>query len=207
MIIYIIGMGPGDASYLTEQAKIVVSSLSALIGVKRQLETVTPYINESTKSLAYSGRLDDLKEKILTAYKDTETIGVLASGDPSFYGISAWLKRTFTDAEFKLIPGISSTQILFAKTMIPMHDFYMTSLHGREDAKDMLLNYPKICLLTDKTYTPYAIAQHYLENGLNPRIVVGENLSYPDECITDCLCDALSQREYKMSVVIIINER
>ena len=206
-MLYIIGMGPGDPSYLTECAKEHLKTLDVIIGVNRQLETVKPYCHEYMKAFAYSGRLNHLKEHIDTVKGQHEAIGILASGDPSFYGISQWVMKTFPNDVCHIIPGISSTQILFAKAQIPMHDFFMTSLHGRKEGLNTLLSYPKLCLLTDRDHTPYVIAKHYLDHGKDPRIIIGESLSYPDECITDCPASAVDNRDYKMSVVIIINER
>jgi len=206
-MLYIIGMGPGDPCYLTELAKHHLKTLDVIIGVNRQLETVKPYQHEHMIAYAYSGKLDHLKEHIENAKAQHNAIGILASGDPSFYGISQWIMKMFPEDVCHIIPGISSTQILFAKAKIPMHDFYMTSLHGRKEALDALLKHPRLCLLTDRQHTPYVIAKHYLSHKENPRIIIGENLSYPDECITDCLASAVDNRDYKMSVVIIINER
>ncbi|MDN5299969.1 MAG: cobalt-precorrin-7 (C5)-methyltransferase [Clostridiales bacterium] len=219
MKLTVIGIGPGHPAYITEAARTKLNTAAIVIGVERQLETVRPYLRKHAKEVPYNGRLASLKDAIdsyLTATDaglltegtstDADVISILASGDPSFYGITEWLRQTYSIA-ISVEPGISSTQLLFAKAGIPMHDYFMTSLHGRTDALKELLNHSKLCLLTDRTYTPFAIAQYCLNHGENPRIIVGERLSYTDEKITDAPASAIEDRDYQMSVVIVIHER
>jgi cobalt-precorrin-7 (C5)-methyltransferase len=218
----VIGIGPGHPAYITESARLKLKTMHVVIGVERQLETVRPYLDAMAQEIPYSGRLTALKDVIDAALTATDnpaadkpsadatvSIGILASGDPSFYGITEWLRQTYAGKSFAIAvePGISSTQLLFAKAGIPMHDYFMTSLHGRTDALQALMQHPRLCLLTDRTHTPYAIAAYCLAQGSDPRIIVGERLSYPDEQITDARASVIEDRDYQMSVVIIIHER
>lgn len=206
-MIHVIGMGPGAPAYITDDAKQTIQGLKTVIGVKRQIDTVRSFMAQDTKAHAYSGRLNDLKDLIDQRDFLNEDLGILASGDPSFYGITEWVKRTYGTHNIIVHPGISSSQILFSKAKVAMHDFFMTSLHGRSEALEILSTYDKLCLLTDKHYSPSFIANYYVERGENPRMIIGENLSYEDEIITDALASDIEAREYKMSVVIVINER
>ena len=205
-MIHVIGIGPGSKDYLTDEARRQIQVHPVIIGVERQLETVKTDLSPDAVAIPYNGRLDALKNCIEN-HINQPSLGILASGDPSFYGITEWLKRTFDPEKIVIHPGISSTQLLFAKTKTPMHDFYMTSLHGRTDALESLDQYQKLCLLTDKICSPYFIAKHFLERGQNPKMIIGESLSYDDECITEILASEIEDRDYKMSVVIVIHER
>jgi len=204
-MIKILGIGPGDSKYLTYECLEAVKHCDYIIGSKRQLESISELT--SGKLIAYSGRLDDLSEKLKTALEKSSKVGLLASGDPSFYGISQWVYRTFPETEIEIINGIGSYQILFAKIGYPMHDIYMTSLHGRELSPKDLTLYKRMCLLTDNRYTPYRIAQMVLSEGHDPIVIIGESLSYENEQIHTLRASEVVDRKYEMNVVILDYER
>lgn len=204
-MIKIIGIGPGDAKYLTQQCIQAISKSPCTIGTQRQLETIEPF-NKGTL-LVYDGKLSRLEALMNTALKAHDQVALVASGDPSFYGISQWVYRTFPTVKIEIINGIGSYQILFSKTGYPMHDIFLTSLHGRDLDPKELTAYKRLCVLTDKKYTPFEIAKLILAQDKNPMMVIGESLSYDNERIFECRADEVPDRDYEMNVVIIDYER
>ncbi|MBF4693256.1 precorrin-6y C5,15-methyltransferase (decarboxylating) subunit CbiE [Fusibacter ferrireducens] len=204
-MIKIIGIGPGDAKYLTQQATVALSKSPCIIGTQRQLETIEAF-SEGTL-LVYNGKLSHLEELMHNALKAHDHVALVASGDPSFYGISQWVRRTFEEEQIDILNGIGSYQILFSKTGYPMHDIYLTSLHGRTLDPKELTAYKRLCVLTDTTHTPYKIARLILDQGQNPMMIIGESLSYENEKIEEHRASDVADREYEMNVVIIDYER
>lgn len=204
-MINILGIGPGGSLDLTLRNVEVLSKSPFVVGTTRQLEGVRAYIKQ--ESAHYNGRLEHLKSIIDESLKKHKSITLLASGDPNFYGISQWVYRTYTDHKIEIITGIGSHQILFAKTGIPMHDVFLTSLHGRPLVQEELTKYKRLCLLTDQEKNPYFIAQTLLKLGVNPLMVIGESLSYPNETITIQHARDVLDKKYEMNVVIIDYER
>lgn len=202
-MIRILGIGPGDKGYLTGEALQKLSVATVVIGTQRQMETVEVYLRNTTFKQLYSGNLVALKERIeLALVKNSEVI-VLASGDPSIYGIGEWIKKNFMNEPIKIVPGISSIQLMFSKLKIPMHDVYVTSIHGREPNWELWQKLSKVCLFTDKKWTPNHIAQQLLKQGLDPMLHIGEWLSYPNERVTSSKASMLADLDYEFCVVVI----
>src|SRR3990172_9604371 len=55
---------------------------------------------------------------------------VLASGDPSFYGLGKHLMNSLSKAHLEVIPNVSSMQLAFAKIKESWDDAQLTSVHA-----------------------------------------------------------------------------
>lgn len=122
-------------------------------------------------------------------------VGVLASGDPLFFGIARTLLDTFGREKVVIIPGLSAMQLACARFKLPWDDARFVSLHGRtiDYAISRLLQHPKLVILTDSSWPPHKVAaafRHYLELVgaadilAQGRIFVGENLGSSQERLT-----------------------
>jgi len=111
-------------------------------------------------------------------------ISIVASGDPTFYGITNYIKSK-TGLEIEVVPGISSFQYLTCKLNLPWNNAYLGSLHGRrEEFLDKINNYELSIWLTDKDNNPARLSEILHEAKINCKIIIGENLSYEDEIIS-----------------------
>lgn len=202
-MIRIIGIGPGDKYYLTSDALQKLRVATAVVGTKRQMETVDEYLRSTTYKQLYSGKLDELKDKVEQLLTKNSEVTLLASGDPSIYGIGEWIKKQFASESIKIVPGISSIQLMFSKIDIPMHDVLITSVHGRAPNWELWQHLSKVCLFTDKKWTPVNIAEKLISQGLDPVLYIGEWLSYPSERMTISRASKLQQLDYEFCVVVI----
>ena len=156
-------------------------------------------------------------------------IVVLASGDPSIYGIADYINRTMSRQEdpatetnripsqrdsiqdkenLVIVPGISSIQYAFSVFKIPMNDLYITSSHGRQPDYDFIFMHDKLALVTDSKIGPRQIAQEVKDRGLDYSFYVGENLSYHNQRLTvGSADDILARDSYGMCLVILIRWR
>lgn len=207
MQLIITGIGPGNAHYLTSEAEQHLKNTPCVIGSKRQVESVQMLLSSETSCLTYSGALTDLTRQIQGALINFHQVTVLASGDPNFYGITPYLKKTFTEVPIQVIWGMSSLQYLFTKMEIPMHDVLLTSAHGRSFELETLIKQKRIGLLTDKSHTPHAIATFLMAQNVAPLMIIGENLSYENERISCLRPQDVENKSYDMNVVIIDYER
>lgn len=197
----VVGIGPGDTEYLTFQARSAIDSADILVGGARQLGLFAAFSGETRQ-------LDsDLDGLILWIHERiNQRVVVLASGDPLVYGIGKRLAANFPPEQLRIIPGISSIQYLCAKAAVDMNDLWITSSHGREPDFQAIATHQKVAMVTDKIIGPYAIAQALLARGLNPTLIIGENLSSADERIHRLRAADVAQN-YAMNVVVILNER
>ncbi|WP_053956636.1 precorrin-6y C5,15-methyltransferase (decarboxylating) subunit CbiE [Inediibacterium massiliense] len=203
--IYILGIGPGHKDYILPAVKNAIYNCDVLIGGKRHLED----FKDLEKEMLYIG--SNLKELIeyTKQNKENKKIAYLLSGDTGFYSMLGFLKKHFKSNELEVIPGISSYQYLMAKVGQTWHDAYIGSLHGREfDFLDVVKKYKKVILLTDQKYSPKEIARKMLNNHIQGKImIIGENLSYPNEKITFAsLEEVIHISEFNMCVVVIVDE-
>ncbi|MGV7961891.1 cobalt-precorrin-7 (C(5))-methyltransferase [Photorhabdus tasmaniensis] len=197
-MITVVGIGPGDTAYLTPQAQHYISDAEVLVGGRRHLEIFSGITHET--------RILDADLASLLVWlqnNSTRHIVVLASGDPLLYGIGKLLSEYFTADDLRIIPGISSIQYLCAKAALDMNDIYLTSSHGRTPDFDWILQHDKVAMVTDGRVGPRAIAEAIIARGLSRTLIIGENLSLPNERIHRLRPEAVAT-DYDMNVVVIL---
>lgn len=190
-MIYIVGIGPGHPDYILPKAVKVMEQCDLIIGFKRAIDSLEFIPTEKV----YMNKLSDLDKyicnnKIYEEYpndNDAENsikkIAVIASGDPTFYGITNYIKVKSKE-ELEIIPGISSFQYLTSKIKLPWNNAYLGSLHGRKDEFITKVNEHEVSIwLTDKDNTPSVLCKTLYEEKIECSVVIGENLSYDDEVI------------------------
>src|SRR3954454_706276 len=103
--------------------------------------------------------------------------GVLASGDPGFFGIV----RALRDTPLEVHPAPSSVALAFARLGIPWDDALVVSAHARDPrpAIHAALRHPKVAILTDDN------AAEIVDALDGRRVTVLEALGAPGERIGD----------------------
>lgn len=145
----------------------------------------------------------------LQSAAEKKQVGVLVSGDAGFYSLLAALRRWFPDEFLEVYPGISSLQYMFSRIALPWDQAELGSVHGRTwDWLKHVRTKNVVGLLTDAQQSPQMIANQLIEEGLNHCwMVVGENLSYPEERIEKRRPKDVINRNYEsLSVVVILYE-
>lgn len=173
-MIYVVGIGPGNPKYLTNIAEDIIFKSDYVLSYKRVKETIEP--------MAKIIEIESLKEitDFLNEHMDKDVdISVLASGDPSFFGIGEYLSKRY---KVKTIPGISCVSYMAGYENISLNDVTSISFHGRELNKDLISN-DKLMIYTDSKNNPDSISKWLYSEGYRGKIVVGFNLSYDDEAV------------------------
>lgn len=202
-MINIIGLGPGNIGYCTKLGEKLIYNSDIIIGGKRNLDSINDFKGEK---IELSTNLKEIVE-YLKINKD-KNVSVIASGDPSIYGIGKYLSNNIDKSNLNIVSGISSMQYIFSKICVDMNDLYITSSHGKIPDFDYILNHTKVCMVTDKKIGPREIADEILKRDLNKVMVVGENLSYDDEKITIAKPkEILEIEKFDMNVVVILDEK
>lgn len=198
----VVGIGPGNEGYITEVGKKIIAESDVLIGGKRNLEIFENFCGEK---IVLGANLVEIKNYINENIE--KNITVIASGDPSVYGIGKYLSKNVDNEKMEIIPGISSMQYMFSRIKVDMNDLYMTSSHGREPDFDYLLSHSKVCMVTDPKIGPREIAREIIKRDLKKTMAVGENLSYDNEKITIGKPeDILKIENYDMNIVVILDD-
>ena len=197
----VVGMGPSGLHLMTPAARDAVASADALVGGKRHLQQFPEFDGER---FALGANIAELL--VWLGEREAQKVVVLASGEPLIFGIGKRLAEQLPVEQRQIISGISAVQYLFARIGLDMNDLYLTSSHGKQPDFDFIFQHDKVAMVTDREIGPFQIAQEIRRRGLNRNLVIGENLSYPNEQIHLLKPDQVRQ-QYDMNVVVILNER
>ena len=180
-MIYIAGMGPGNEGGITKEAEQAIKDADLLIGAKRLIEGV-PAGQSCEKKAAVMP--DDIMA-LIEERPEKDVITILMSGDTGFYSGTRGLLPRIKEAgrEVKVIPGISSVQMMSALMGEPWQDWKLVSAHGKEvDAVAELSRVKKTFFLTGGELGPADLAREISDTGLpDLTIWVGSDLSYEKE--------------------------
>ncbi|MDA7980255.1 MAG: precorrin-6y C5,15-methyltransferase (decarboxylating) subunit CbiE [Pirellulales bacterium] len=181
--IAVVGIGDDGCVGLSSRAANAVARCQVLAGGQRQLDFFPDF--EGERIVFKDGLLKSVGQ--LQELADENTICVLASGDPMFYGIGSLISKRFGADRIEVIPQPSSVAIAFARVGLSWNDAAVISLHGKplEGLTTRLKRTSKAAVLTDDRNTPSALAKHMLEY-CEPawKAWVCENLCGPDEKLT-----------------------
>lgn len=204
-LIRIVGVGPGNPEYITPEAKSMIARADILVGGKRVLRD---FAGAGKEQYIIKNNLPEMVDFINEQRKHC-IVAVLASGDPTFYGIVEFLKKHFRADELVISPGLSSVQVACARLCISWHDAALYSVHGRslEGLQELVRFNPKVIVLTDPKRNPGAIAGELSAVGIkNKRLYVCENLSYEDERIGMYNLDDIPANVGKSGCVMVITD-
>lgn len=199
----IAGIGPGNIDLVSQRVLECIEESEVLIGGRRNLDTYQQYgkIEFEIKN--------NLQEMItyINEYIETKKIVVLASGDPFLFGIASYLINNLVNIEIETISGISSIQYLASRVNMKWDDIYIKSIHGRNNNLEMILKHHyKVGLFTGKK--PENVLNELNVKGFADwYVIVGENLSYKDEKITEGKVSELGGIKFSdLSVMILQNK-
>lgn len=199
-MIYIVGLGPGSKEYILLKALETLKKSDKIIGFDRAVQSIAFLGKECIVVSSLKELLDNVEENI------NLNISIIASGDPTFYGITNYLKKKI-DRKIEIIPGISSFQYLTSKTQIMWSKAYLGSLHGREEEFLIKVKENDCSIwLTDRVNNPSKLCRVLYENNIDAKVVIGENLSYNDEKISIGAPKDLMNSEYELLSVVIIEK-
>ena len=202
--IRIIGVGPGHEDYITPAAKKAAETADLLVGSQRSLKHFL-YLK---KEIFIIGRdMPGLVRKI-KEFQTNKRVAVLVTGDPGFYSLASYLKKHFSRAQLELMPGISSTQVAFARIGRSWENVQFISVHGRPLNKllPVIENYGTVAVLTDNINTPKVVAD-YLKGRIegDPLVFICDSLTDPAEEIFETRLSQVYQ-DTKNSVMVIAYE-
>ena len=212
-MIYIVGLGPGHKDYIMIKALEIMKKSNVIIGFKRAIDSL--YFIDNKK--IYINKLSDIDKFIcceenkdvdilISEKNEYKNISIVASGDPTFYGITNYIKSK-TDLEIQVIPGISSFQYLTCKLKMPWNNAYLGSLHGRREEFLQKINNNELSIwLTDKENNPAMLCEILHEAKVKCKVIIGENLSYEDEIISEGNPEEFLNATYSPLSIFIVDK-
>ncbi len=209
-MIKVVGIGLNGKESLTTKIQNIVNNANLLMGSDRHLSYFQEHPGDK---VIISNFYEDIKTlQHIKSYH--ESIVILVSGDPLFFGLGRLLLEQFEVEELEFYPNVSSIQLAFSHIKIPRNDAKIISGHGR-DLDELITNLQqgveKIAILTDSKNNPQAIANLFLSLNIpiNYEIWVCENLGHTDEkvnCFTPQTLANTSDQFAALNVVILIRK-
>ena len=172
--ITVIGLDGGPSG---AEAESLLEEAALVVGGSRRLETLGI---EPGRAAVLKGDLSGALERI--AKTDGQVV-VLASGDPGFFGIVRLLAERFGGASLRVLPGVSSVALAFARAGLPWDDAATVSAHARDPrrAVNVCRARPKVAVLTSPEFGPAELAREL--EGWERTFFVCEKLGEPGERI------------------------
>ncbi len=188
----IIGIGMGDAGTLTLEADAALRACDCRIGAARMLEATARYGKASYAEIAPA--------KIAAAiagHPEHRRVAVVMSGDSGFFSGTKKLLPLLEGHRVRVIPGLSSMQVLCARLHTSWDDATALSLHGRAGSVvPELLRRGKVFCLTDGADALRRVCADLIDADMGDAVVaVGQRLSYPDEAILRGTAAELADRD------------
>ena len=202
-MITLIGMGSGTPGSLTAQGLAALQGADRILGAKRLLATLPEGCTENLQALY---KPDEILA-YLAAHPDEE-IALVYSGDTGFYsGASQLLPmlRAF-GISCRVLPGLSSVQLLAAAIGRPWQDWTLVSAHGCAcDPVSACMNHKTVFFLTGGAETPATLCAALTAAGLGAaHALVGENLGTPDEKIHFGTAQELAGQAFASLSVLLV---
>ena len=202
-MISLIGMGSGCPESLTAQGLAALQSAGLILGAKRLLEHLPAGCTDNCKAVYKPEEI----LACLAAQPDTDT-AVLYSGDTGFYSGAAKLLPLLRVMGYsvRVLPGLSSVQLLAAAVGRPWQDWKLVSAHGRAcDPVAEILAHPQVFFLTGGGDTPATLCAKLTAAGLGAaHALVGENLGTPDEKIHFGTAQELAGQTFASLSVLLV---
>jgi len=176
----IVGIGMGARDTLTCEAAAALDACDCMIGAKRMLEAIA---REGIP--AYDGIAPAKIAECIAAHPEHRRVAVVMSGDSGFFSGTKKLLPLLAGHTVRVIPGLSSMQVLCARLQTSWDDARAISLHGRAGSVvPEVLKHGKVFALTDGADALKRVCADLVDAGLgDARVAVGQRLSYPDEAV------------------------
>ena len=177
----IVGIGEDGIAGLNAAARTLVDTAEILVGGERHLAMVP---SGGVERLTWQRPFSDTIGAI--AARRGRRVVVLASGDPSWYGVGAVLARHFPIGEMTILPHPGAFSLAAARLGWAIADCTVLSLHGRpvDTLRLHLAPHRRLLLLSEDGTAPRAVAHLLTELGWGPtRLTVFEHLGGPREAM------------------------
>ena len=203
-MITLIGLGPGAPGAMTRDALDALTAAELVIGAPRLLAALPESAAERVPEYRPEAILRLLRED------PGRRACAIYSGDTGFYsgasGLISLLERE--GLAYRVLPGLSSVQVLAARLGLDWQGWRLCSAHGRScDIAREVLRGRDVFFLTGGDTGPAALCRALTDAGLGRcPAAVGERLSYPDERVTCAAAAEIAAGDFAPLSVLLIRQ-
>lgn len=141
-VVYVVGLGPGDVSYLTQEAQSALEHADAICGYKLYIDLIEPeFPCEEYYATGMTQEIDRCRWALEKAHTG-KRVALVCSGDAGVYGMASpllELAAEYPDVEVEVVPGLTAALSGAAVLGAPLaHDFCVISLSDRLTPWEMI---------------------------------------------------------------------
>ncbi|HML08645.1 MAG TPA: precorrin-3B C(17)-methyltransferase [Xanthobacteraceae bacterium] len=223
----VVGLGPGDARYLTPEAAGELAAAQALYGYGRYLDRVPARAQQSRH--ASDNREEKTRAAAALAHAaQGARVAIVSGGDPGVFAMAAAVceeietgPETWRTLELTIIPGITAMLAVAARIGAPLgHDFCALSLsdnlkpweaiEGRLDAAAsagfVIALYNPVSRARPWQFDT-AIARLRRHLPASTPVVFGRSVGQPRERVSVVTLDAAAATNADMATLVIVGSR
>lgn len=201
--VQVVGLGPGGAGTMTEEARRAIEGADCVIGAGRMVRAARP------GQAVFEAIAPDAIAAYIRAHGEFRRFAVVMSGDTGFFSGTKKLLPLLEDCEVSVLPGVSALSCLCARLGTSYEDVACVSVHGRDRdiVPDVRAN-RRVFALVGGENGAGRLCRELTGAGLGDvQVSVGERLSYPEEAVTVGAARELADRAFApLSAVLIENE-
>lgn len=195
------GCGPGAASYVTPEARGAAIQADVLVGAPRLLDL---FRESSAERIDVRGNVSATLEAV--ARNRGRRIVVLVSGDPGVASLAAPVLKHFGRDACRVIPGVSSVQVAFARLGLDWLDARILSAHETTPDVEVsaLGRERKIAVLAGSSSASRWVADAAEHLGTAWQVFTAENLTLEDERVYKTAPDALRESRFPPLTIFVL---
>lgn len=201
VVIIGMGMSPDD---LTAAHLCLIGAADLLVGGRRHLSLFKDRVPETHEVTADLTNLVAL----IQGRPPGKRIVVLASGDPLYYGIGAYLVRSLGRENVRIYPNITSVAAAFARMGEPWQDVRVVSLHGRrqeDQLRQALRTEDRIAVFTDPTCTPQWVSNFLKQDHVRDfQIGVFEHMGSAGEQVSWHTTQSIADKDFNTPNMVVL---
>lgn len=208
-LIHVVGVGPGDPSYLTAQAIKLINGADFVAGFNLPLETAAAHVKGEQVLLTYKNQEEELAKLAEEAGRDRRCV-VCAQGDASFSGRELIDRVRAVWPQVEVVPGVSSVQVVCARAGLDMERVLFLTFHKRGDTdadrRELIFAAKEghrdiVVLPRPWDFMPGGMAQLLIDEGVSPERVaaVYQRLTLTGEQVTEATLGDLAQSTEEFS--------
>ncbi len=214
---------------LSDTARQRLANAQVVIGAGRTLDLVRPHLAANVATHNMDGALGKVPEWTQAAIAQSQSVAILATGDPLCHGLGTWLKgklRADLQASLEILPNLSTLQLACARFHRTWHDIAIASCHGKDAGewfagatpehglyptiRAIALN-PQVFLFTGAENNPARVARALLTAGYASdeiTLSVACRLLLPDERLfADLSLDDAAKIDFPDPNVVLVQRR
>jgi iron complex transport system substrate-binding protein len=211
---YIVGVGPGDESWLTDRARAAIAESDAILGWELNLVPLAGLLDGKRLFVQKPSDYVVVAKEAATAIQTFGgTIAIVRIGDALVSSGLDDLLTLFREVPIEIIPGISAVQLIAAVARINLDEAVVVSFHEERNWQDEqkfmgdAFNRGRhLIVLTGPRQPPHDTAKYLLARGVDPdtQVIVGESLSLPEERITRATLAEIAHQSFHWLSILVV---